>query len=295
MAKKSVLGRGLGALIDDNKYEKNPEVEALGLVNEIELGKIKANPFQPRANFNIDALEELAQSVAKLGIIQPITLRKVGEEFQIISGERRYRAAQIAGLQTIPAYVREADDQSMLEMALVENIQREDLNAIEIAISYQRLIDECQLTQETMSERVGKSRASISNYLRLLKLPVEVQIGVRDNKISMGHARALAAIEDDERVLKIYFQIINEDLSVRKVEVLAKEALDNEVVEIPNKRPVSTLPDSYLDFKKQLALRVKQKIDLKRDAKGKGKLIIPFNNDSEFEELVRLFNKLSEN
>lgn len=295
MSKKSVLGRGLGALIDDNKYEKASEIEALGTVKEVELSKIKANPFQPRTNFEKEALEELAQSIVKLGIIQPITLRKIDDYFQIISGERRYRAALQVDLKTIPAYVREADDQAMLEMALVENIQREDLNAIEIAISYQRLIDECQLTQDLMSERIGKNRATISNYLRLLKLPVEVQIGIRDKKISMGHARALVALEEPDELLKIYFKIINEELSVRKTEQLVKGASEEELEKLPNKKPVSTLPEHFSNFKKQLAQRVKQKIDLKLDAKGKGKIIIPFNSDEEFEELVKMFNKLSEN
>jgi len=295
MSKKSVLGRGLGALIDDNKYEKASEIEALGTVNEVDLSKIKANPFQPRTNFEKEALDELTQSIAKLGIIQPITLRKLDDYFQIISGERRYRAALQAGLKTIPAYVREADDQSMLEMALVENIQREDLNAIEIAISYQRLIDECQLSQDSMSERIGKNRATISNYLRLLKLPVEVQIGIRDKKIGMGHARALVALEDHDELLKIYFIIINEELSVRKTELLVKGASEEELLKLPNKKPVTTLPENFSNFKKQLAQRVKQKIDLKLDAKGKGKIIIPFNSDEEFEELVKMFNQLSEN
>ncbi len=295
MSKKSVLGRGLGALIDDNKYEKASEIEALGTVNEVDLSKIKANPFQPRTNFEKEALDELTQSIAKLGIIQPITLRKLDDYFQIISGERRYRAALQAGLKTIPAYVREADDQSMLEMALVENIQREDLNAIEIAISYQRLIDECQLSQDSMSERIGKNRATISNYLRLLKLPVEVQIGIRDKKIGMGHARALVALEDHDELLKIYFKIINEELSVRKTELLVKGASEEELLKLPNKKPVTTLPENFSNFKKQLAQRVKQKIDLKLDAKGKGKIIIPFNSDEEFEELVKMFNQLSEN
>jgi len=295
MSKKSVLGRGLGALIDDNKYEKAAEIEALGTVNEVDLSKIKANPFQPRTNFEKEALDELTQSIAKLGIIQPITLRKLDDYFQIISGERRYRAALQAGLKTIPAYVREADDQSMLEMALVENIQREDLNAIEIAISYQRLIDECQLSQDSMSERIGKNRATISNYLRLLKLPVEVQIGIRDKKIGMGHARALVALEDHDELLKIYFKIINEELSVRKTELLVKGASEEELLKLPNKKPVTTLPENFSNFKKQLAQRVKQKIDLKLDAKGKGKIIIPFNSDEEFEELVKMFNQLSEN
>lgn len=291
MAKKSALGRGLGALIDDSKYEKRPEVKSSGAINEIELTKIKVNPFQPRTNFEVEALEELTQSIKKLGIIQPITLRRHEGHYQIISGERRFRAAQKAGLKAIPAYVRDADDQAMLEMALVENIQREDLNAIEIAITYQRLLDECQLTQDKMSERVGKKRATVSNYLRLLKLPVEVQIGIRDKKIGMGHARALVSLEDTDELLRMFFQIVNEGLSVRKTEMLVKGASEEELQKLPNKKPSFKLPQNFSDFQQELTQKIKRKIDLKRDAKGKGKLIIPFNSDEEFNELVKMFDK----
>ncbi len=291
MAKKGALGRGLGALIDDSKYEKRPEVKSSGVVNEVELSKIKVNPFQPRTNFEAEALEELAQSIKKLGIIQPITLRRHEGHYQIISGERRFRAAQKSGLKTIPAYVRDADDQAMLEMALVENIQREDLNAIEIAITYQRLLDECKLTQDKMSERIGKKRATIANYLRLLKLPVEVQIGIRDKKIGMGHARALVSLEDTDQLLKMFFQIVNEGLSVRKTEMLVKGASEEELEKLPNKKPSFKLPQNFASFQKELTQRIKRKIDLKRDAKGKGKLIIPFNSDAEFDELVKMLSE----
>jgi len=202
MSKKMALGKGLGALIEDasdptrNQDFKSEKHVVSELVNEIEVDKIDVNPYQPRTQFDEEALRELADSISKLGVIQPLTVRAVDGRYQLISGERRLRAAKLAGLKTIPVFIRTADDQGMLEMALVENIQREDLNAIEVAISYQRLIEECNLTQETLSERVGKKRATISNYLRLLKLPAEIQLGISQNIISMAHARALITIED---------------------------------------------------------------------------------------------------
>jgi ParB family chromosome partitioning protein len=204
-AKKSALGKGLGALIDDAKYEKRPVNEAVSTsaIAEIEISKIEANPFQPRKEFDDEALKELSDSIKELGVIQPITVKKLGDgRFQLISGERRTRASKLAGLDRIIAFVRDANDQGLLEMALVENIQREDLNSIEIAVTYQRLIDECTLTQEKLSERVGKKRATIANYLRLLKLPAEIQVGVRDNRISMGHARALIGVENPDAQIK---------------------------------------------------------------------------------------------
>jgi ParB family chromosome partitioning protein len=226
-AKKSPLGRGLGALIDDAKYEKRTVNEAVSTsaIAEIDINKIEANPFQPRKEFDKEALEELAASIKELGIIQPITVKKISEnKFQLISGERRFRACKLAGLDKIIAFVRDANDQGLLEMSLVENIQREDLNSIEIAVTYQRLMDECTLTQEKLSERVGKKRATITNYLRLLKLPAKIQVGVRDNRISMGHARALIGLENEEAQLKIYHKILNEGLSVRNTEALVREA-----------------------------------------------------------------------
>jgi ParB family chromosome partitioning protein len=215
-AKKSALGRGLGALIEDVETNNNKPAESVASINEIDIHAIEINPFQPRKTFDEDALQELASSIRQLGIIQPITVRKInGEKFQLITGERRFRASQLAGLETIPAYVRIADDQAMLELALVENIQREDLDAIEVAISYQRLIDECNLTQENMSDRVGKKRSTIANYLRLLKLPAEIQAGIRQKKITMGHARALVNVEDVEKQLSIFHHVMEQDLSVR--------------------------------------------------------------------------------
>src|SRR6056297_1384817 len=221
MAKRNALGKGLGALIEDAGNENQQQVDA---VNEVDISKIDINPYQPRTNFNEEALNELASSIKEIGVIQPITVREISEDkYQLITGERRFRAAKLAGISKIPAFIRVADDQAMLEMALVENIQREDLDAIEVAISYQRLIEECKLTQENLSGRVGKKRATISNYLRLLRLPAEIQLGIRDHKISMGHARALITIDDPEKQLKAYYRIIDEGLSVRKTEEIIRD------------------------------------------------------------------------
>jgi ParB family transcriptional regulator, chromosome partitioning protein len=223
MAKKNALGRGLGALIEVNdERQDQPLVHSPSAVNEIPIKNIAVNPFQPRTSFDEEALNELVMSVQEHGIIQPITVRRAADNtYQLISGERRIRAAEKAGLKRIPAYVREAGDESMLELALVENIQREDLDAIEVAISYQRLIEEFSLTQEGLGDRVGKKRATIANYLRLLNLPVEIQTGIREKKISMGHARALAGIEDKEYQVEVFSLILSKDLSVRQVEGLA--------------------------------------------------------------------------
>jgi len=220
MAKKTGLGRGLGALIEDAKTQPDSN----SLTQEIEIDKIKTNPFQPRKNFDQEALADLAASIKQLGIIQPITIRKNAnsDQYQLISGERRLRASKLAGLKTIPAFVREADDQGMLEMALVENIQREELDAIEVAMSYQQLIDECKLTQDALSERVGKKRATVTNYLRLLKLPPKIQAGIKNKNISMGHARALISLPDEETQIMVFDQIIKYGFSVRKTEEVVK-------------------------------------------------------------------------
>ncbi|HCY00941.1 MAG TPA: chromosome partitioning protein ParB, partial [Bacteroidales bacterium] len=228
MAKKMALGRGLGALIDDadtmqQRDEDRLERSPVELVKEIDINKIKANPFQPRTSFDKEALQELSDSIKELGIIQPLTVRSIDGEYQLIAGERRLRAAKLAGLNKVPAYIRTADDQGMLEMALVENIQREDLDAIEVAISYQRLIDECSLTHDTLSERVGKKRATVTNYLRLLKLPAEIQLGIRERKLTMGHARAILPLESAELQLTAYNKILEQALSVRKIEELVRK------------------------------------------------------------------------
>jgi len=293
--KKFSLGRGLGALIEDAGTVGNE----MGNVSEIEIENIEINPFQPRTKFDEDTLNKLAGSIKELGIIQPITVRKLNEnKFQLISGERRLRASKIAGLTKIPAFVRYADDHGMLEMALVENIQREDLDSIEIAISYQRLIEECSLTQENLSERVGKNRSTIANYLRLLKLPAEIQLGIRERKISMGHARAIVNIEDTDTQTMIYQQIIKYDFSVRKVEEIVKE-LSNELnqksqtetAEQQIKKP--KLPEEYIQLKDHLIKHFQTNIEFNRNKKGKGKIIIPFNSDEELEKIIGILDKLS--
>ena len=287
MAKRNALGRGLGALIDDAGQEHIVTADA---INEISINKIEANPFQPRTIFKEEALDDLARSIKELGIIQPITVRTLeGGKFQLISGERRLRAAQLAGLNKIPAFIRFADDQGMLEMALVENIQREDLDAIEIAISYQRLIEECKLTQENMSERVGKKRSTVSNYLRLLKLPAEIQLGIRDKQISMGHARALINIENDKTQLKIYYKIIDEELSVRKTEDIIRDVNSHKT---QNSKEKVRLPEEYEQLKKHLTEHFNSLIDFKRNNKGSGKIVIPFKSDEDLERIMGIIDKM---
>ncbi len=292
MTKKPALGRGLSALLQDDKTDitqkeaTESSAKTAGSVAEIEISKIEANPFQPRTKFEEEALEELAQSIKELGIIQPVTVRKLGyDTYQLISGERRFRASQMAGLDRIPAYVRIANDQSMLEMALVENIQRANLDAIEVAISYQRLIDECKLTQEELSQRVRKKRSTISNYLRLLKLPADIQEGIRDGKISMGHARALINIENPEDQLAVFEQILNETLSVRKTEELAK----NKKEEKPKKHPSSVMPLSLLDkkIKANLSEHFKVNVKFQRKEEDKGRIVIPFSSEDELDKILK--------
>ncbi len=293
VAKKKALGRGLGALIDDAKYEKRPVDEAVSTsaIAEIDISKIETNPFQPRKEFDQEALQELANSIKELGIIQPITVKKINDEkFQLISGERRFRASKIAGLKKIIAFVRDANDQGLLEMALVENIQREDLNSIEIAVTYQRLMDECQLTQEKLSDRIGKKRATIANYLRLLKLPAEIQVGVRDKRISMGHAKALINMDDPDAQLKVFYKIINEGLSVRGAEALVRE------IKFPvNKEKTKTakfeLPKQFLDIRDTLKKQLSTKVDLKRNENGKGSITISFNSEDEFNRITEILLK----
>lgn len=300
MAKKMVLGRGLGALIEENNdasiSQQERKAPVSELVNEIELSLIDVNPFQPRTHFDEEALNELSESIKKLGIIQPITVRKVDNRFQLITGERRFRASKIAGLTTIPAYVRTADDQGMLEMALVENIQRQDLDAIEIAISYQRLIDECSLTQENLGDRVGKKRATVTNYLRLLKLPVEIQAGIRDRYLSMGHARAIIGIENAAQQLDIFNRIISEDLSVRQVEAIVKEIHEGKPVESDvaySEKSEIPFSESYNKLRSHLEKYFKTRIDVKEGPRGTGKIIISFRNEKEveaFAERMELLN-----
>lgn len=292
--KKPVLGRGLGALIDNANEYAQAQPKPAASINEIEITKIEANPFQPRTRFDEEKLSELASSIREIGIIQPLTLRKIGDDrYQIIAGERRFRAAKLAGLEKVPAYVRTADDDTMLEMALVENIQREDLDPIEIAISYQRLMDECNLTQESMSERVGKKRSTIANYLRLLKLPAEIQLGLREKQISMGHARAIVNIEDIATQLMIYEQILEYDFSVRKVEEVVRELTSEgeKVEEKVEKKEKVVIPEEYKALKNQLSNFFKTNIQFSRGDDGKGKIVIPFRSDEELEKIISILDK----
>lgn len=291
MAKKAALGKGLGALIGDVPAKKAPrpvERKPESGISEIELSKIEVNPYQPRTRFDEEALAELSDSIKQLGLVQPITLRELEPgKYQIISGERRFRASQLAGLTQVPAYVRKADDNEMLALALVENVQREDLDAIEIAISYQRLIDECQLTQEALSTRVGKKRATVTNYLRLLKLPPVIQAGIINKDIAMGHARALISVDDSELQMRAYNEIIEQDLSVRKTEELVKMLKagpeQNEEVKAETKPNPAA---EYKSLQERLSSKFKSKVKFKIDDKGKGQIIIPFSNNDDLESII---------
>ncbi len=285
MVKRNALGRGLGALIDDADKIK----EQVSGIAEIEVSKIEANPFQPRTRFDQEALEELSASIREIGLIQPITLRKFdGEKFQIIAGERRFRAAQMAGLTKIPAFIREADDDGMLEMALVENIQREDLDSIEIALSYQRLIDECNLTQETLSTRVGKKRSTVSNYLRLLRLPAVIQKGLREKEISMGHARALINIPESETQVMIFEQILKYDFSVRRVEEIVRNLNAEKSGQEESATEKGKLPQQYHNFRESLAKFFPTPVKLSVNNEGKGKIIISFKSADDLQKIVKI-------
>lgn len=289
--KKPALGRGLDALItmDDLKTEGSSSI------NEVEISKIQPNPDQPRSIFDEETLEELATSIRSLGVIQPITLKEIDtDKYMIISGERRYRASLLAGLERIPAYIRTAEDENVVEMALIENIQREDLNSIEIALAYQKLIDNYGLTQERLSERVGKKRATIANYLRLLKLPAEVQVGLKDRKIDMGHARALISVQDTEVQLALYEQIIQQKLSVREVEEMVRNAsLGEGSAESPkSKAKRERMPEEYNLLKEHLSRFFQTKVQLTYKDNGKGRITIPFSSDEELEKLISLMDKL---
>ena len=295
MSKKPALGRGLGALLQDSETDitiRSSAKEAghiVGAVANIAISSIETNPFQPRTQFEKDALLELSNSIKELGIIQPITVRKLGYgKYQLISGERRFRASQVIGLTEIPAFIRIANDQEMLEMALVENIQRQDLDAIEIAFSYQKLIEECNLTQEKMSERVGKKRSTVANYLRLLKLPAEIQLAIRTKDISMGHARALVNISDEKKQLTLSRRIVKEGLSVRQVEDIVKERKTEERELSLKKGGVSDLSFSQQKIKDELTNFLKTKVQLQSNSKGKGKLMIPFTSEKELERIIEL-------
>lgn len=298
---RSALGKGLGALLENTNTDitsKGNSNDVVGSIAMIPVENIEANPFNPRTNFEKEALEELRQSIAVHGIIQPLTVRKLGrDKYQLISGERRFRASQLAGLTEVPAYIRIANDQSMLEMALVENIQRENLNSIEVAISYQRLIDECSLTQDQLSQKISKSRSSITNHIRLLKLPADIQAGVRDNMISMGHARALVSAGDEALQLAIFNKILLESLSVRDVEILIRQGhLKDEEPEdssitfkiAPAKAELSEIQTI---FKTHLSDKLASKIELKKSNSGAGKIIINFNSEVDLNRIIEILNK----
>lgn len=292
------LGRGLGELIREAAPEATEPAVVVSTIQELNLSDIRPNPYQPRTEFDEEALNELSASIKALGIVQPITVRVAEDgKYEIVAGERRYRASKMAGLTTIPAYIRKTENEDVLTLALIENIQREDLNAMEVALSYQRLIDECHLTQEELSDRVGKKRTTVANYLRLLKLPAAIQVAVRDKKISMGHARAILGAEDAETQLMIFEQILKYDFSVRKVEEVVRElsnpkeeeALPEAAEEKPRK--TNDIGD-YIELQKHLSSRFKTKVELKRNENGKGKIVIGFKSDAELERIMELLDRI---
>ena len=288
--KKFALGRGLDALIS------NEEVQTSGSSNigEIELSKIFANPNQPRREFDPIALQELADSISEVGIIQPITLRKINDDsYQIIAGERRYKASALVGLKTIPAYIKTADDENVMEMALIENIQREDLNSLEIALAYQHLIEQYELTQEKLSERVGKNRTTVANYLRLLKLPATIQMALKNKEIDMGHARALLSIDNPQIQLKIFNEIIANGYSVRKVEELVK-SLNAEKQE-KKAAGNSKMPESFGVLQNHLSSFFGTKVQLSCSNNGKGKISIPFKDEADLERIMEILDSLKQN
>ena len=288
--KQPALGRGLGALLTNVDTDITSLTGAtLGSISLLPIHSIETNPFNPREYFQKEALEELAVSIGAHGIIQPLTVRKLGrDKYQLISGERRFRAAQLAGLIEVPAYIRVANDQAMLEMALVENIQREDLNAIEIGISYQRLIEECALTQEQLGEKIAKSRSNVTNHLRLLKLPATIQAGVRDGLISMGHARALVSVADEAEQMRRFNQIHQDGLSVRELEQLLKKPKTQ--APITNLNVSSKLSSLQMVFIEELEKRLAANVSSQKNGKGQGKLIVPFKSDDDFKRIISLLN-----
>lgn len=291
--KKRGLGRGLDAILQSPETDiTSSDISGnyvAGAVAELNIDFIEANPFQPRTDFDETALNELAESIKTQGVIQPVTVRKMGrDKYQLISGERRLRASKMAGLKTIPVFIRVANDEQMLEMALIENTHREGLNAIEIALSYQRLIEECNITQEQLSEKVGKDRSTVTNFLRLLKLPPEVQVALRDGFISMSQARAIINIDDKTKQLVILKEIIDKDLSVRQVEELVRSLNTKNV---KTKKQKDVLPEAFIYKVDSLSKALNTKIKVNRNSKGKGSLTINFKNDEDFERLISIINK----
>ncbi len=301
---KTGLGRGLGALIPmDDTSDALTTQNAPSSINEIDLDLIHINPSQPRREFDEQALEELANSIRSIGIIQPITLRQEKDgTYLIIAGERRYRAAQRAGLLTIPAYIRKVSDDAVMEMALVENIQREDLNAIEVALAYQQLQNNNGLTQEELSQRVGKSRATVANFMRLLRLPAEIQLALKDRRISMGHARALLSLEDAEQQVALYHQMVAQDLSVRRVESLVRDFVEGRILDFRtegqgNGKKAGIDDQLQNEFFDQMAQHLSEmfstRVKMSCNEKGQGKIIIPFKNDEELQNIFALLDKLN--
>lgn len=299
--KKAALGKGLSAILESPETDiTSKDISGnyvVGAVANLKVKLIEANPFQPRDNFDEDALNELADSIRQQGIIQPLTVRKLGyDKYQIISGERRLRAAKMAGLEEVPTYIRVANDEQMLEMALVENTQREDLNAIEIAISYQRLMEECNLNKEQLSEVVGKNRTTVTNYLRLLKLPAEIQAAVQEEKVSMGQVKPLINLKEEEMQTELLREIIENNLSSRSIETRVKEineGIKNQDTKAntPKKKPSPELPEKYMLWRNNLASKLDTGIKLNRNNKGKGSLVIDFNSDQELERILSLIDK----
>lgn len=292
--KYNALGRGLDALISTEAVR----TQGSSTINEIPIDQIQPNAEQPRTLFDEEALHDLAKSIKEIGIIQPITLRQIAEnKFQIIAGERRWRAAQLAGLRSLPAYIRTIKDENVMEMALVENIQREDLNAIEIALAYEHLLENTGMTQEQVSERVGKSRTAITNYLRLLKLPAEVQMALQNKQIDMGHARALLSLEDPKLQLKVFRELLKNKWSVRKVEEICQHLKNGEDLETGKKKiqAKNQLPEEYTRMKNDLSGYFQAKVQLSCTTKGKGKISIPFNDQADLERIMQLFARMKDN
>ena len=290
VSKKNALGKGLSALLENAKTDitssnDHQKSDVVGSITRIKISSISPNPFQPRLDFDKEPLLELANSIKEHGIIQPITVRKIGRnEFQIISGERRYQASKLAGIDELPCFIRIADDQHMLEMAIVENVQRKDLNAIEIALSYQRLIDECNLSQEELGKKVSKNRSTVANFLRLLKLPVEIQKALRDDKITMGHARALLALSNEKEMLLTLNEILENNLSVRAVEEKRK-------FQVKSLNTTQALSRYELRMQNNMAYQLSSKVNIKKKASGKGQIIISFNNQDDLNRILDNFDQ----
>lgn len=293
--KKSALGKGLSALLENAETDITSKSNGTGIVGSIStlpIEKIEANPFNPRSNFEKDALTELSQSIKIHGIIQPLTVRKLGrDKYQLISGERRFRAAQLTGLKEVPCYIRVANDQTMLEMALVENIQREDLNPIEVGLSYERLIEECDLTQDQLSQKISKSRSSITNHLRLLKLPAPIQAGLKAHEITMGHARALVSAGDEKTQIELFNRVVAEKLSVRDIEAIIRgEQVVSKNEASLQKKSATAISEGEYTFKEHLGDRLATKVDIKKSPNGNGKIIVNFSSDVDLNRIMELLN-----